>query len=109
MLRSFRAAKMFTDEEEKKRRLHQQNARSQQENAQPQADRQASRQANTARQVANDESAHDERLAQEQCDKSVQDAEIELENIKAEGFPLLGFMQVHSSTKLKVMANNHVL
>ncbi len=46
------------------------------------------RQANEARQVANEESTHDERLAQEQCDKHVRHAVIELENIKAEGFRL---------------------
>ncbi len=54
--RPFRTAKMFTDEDEKRRRLHQQNAHSQQQNAQHQANRQA----NEARQVANEETACDE-------------------------------------------------
>ncbi len=96
--RPFRAAKMFTDEEEKKRRLHQKNAYSQQQNAQRQTNRQANRQANEARQVANEESALDERLAQVQCDKSVQDSSTQLENIKAEGFRLA--TGAHTGTQL---------
>ncbi len=76
LTRLFRSAKMFTDEAEKKFRLHQQNARSQQQNAQHQINMQANRQANEARQVANEESAPDEGLAQEQCNKRVQEASI---------------------------------
>ncbi len=96
--RPFRAAKKYTNEQVQKHRLHQQKACSQQQNALCQANIQANRQANEARQVAHGESSLDERLAQEQLYTHVQDGAIQLENITDEGFRLA--TGAHESTQL---------